>query len=332
MRVAILLLAAACVPPAFGDPKPQVKPAPAGAARGGSDACVAGTKPVQSTKTECAWLVVPRGTKRRATWNFYRTDGKFYTGDRPTEEYVAYRVTPATKQNIAKGVLVASVVGSNGGVPDADGEFWDFGIVESFDWAKNEVRFEGVREPLYLTATRVAVLRFTNGGNVEPVTPDVAKPASTTEAWSQVGKDKKPIAVNDTSPLNDRCPTEHCLRPWVWFVTVEGSAWPARWNGKAFVDAEDPTRVLEKPGVAFRTRAAHHSELKPGMKVILYDSTTKIADEHDAHRKWSFETVESVDHYLQEMTLKDGGSKRPTWNARIMVLYWIAGEPADAVE
>jgi len=308
---------------------------------------------------DCEWLLTPDPTHRRAT-PFLYANNKFWDGNDASKGFVAYRTVPVTRKNLAKGMLVAALTDSyrpqlEGGRLDDDGKYvkangyWDMGIVESIEWEKNLVRLEGVDEPYYLTGTRLAVLKYVDGGTVEkivdakaPAIAELAAPAKAaapSDPWSQVGKDKQPIAVTDDSKLSGNAAecttkTDHCLRPWVWFVTVEGRPVAARWTGKNFVAAEDPKRVIEKPGVAYRTRPAKESDLKEGTKIIMYAWSTKPNSEKDAHfwRGWTFETVEKVDHYKHEMQVKGEDPSKPVENARVMVLFWLPGEKAEAVE
>jgi hypothetical protein len=302
---------------------------------------------------DCTWLSTATATSRRATTMHFGQDPL-----RPG--FVAYRTVPVTRKNLAKGMLVAALVDStsplrSGSITDPSGTriantAWDVGIVASIEWDRNLVRLEGVTEPYYLSGTRLAVLRYT-GDTVEridgvddkaPALADVIQPSTTVEVsdpWSQIGKDKRPLAVADATPLSGRdenCSgkADHCLRPWVWFVNVEGDPIAARWTGAKFVHAADPARGIDAPGTAFRTRPAKESELVPGKKILLFDSATSISSEADAHhwRAWTFATVESVDRYTHTMVLKGGGSKRPTDNARLMVVSWLPGETAAAVD
>ncbi len=315
---------------------------------------------------DCTWLLTPTPTSRRATPYHFGPDGKFVASvqdSNPSAGFVAYRTVPVTRKNLAKGMLITSLMGSSGALPDGGGHpgpdggttdlenaFWDVGIVESIEWDRNIVRLEGVTDPYYLSGSRLVVLRFTDGkleklGGVNdkaPAVADVISPVrkvAVADASAQIGQDKQPLAVADTAPLSNLATTctskvDHCLRPWVWFVDVEHSPVAARWTGNSFVFAGDKGRALDKPGLAYRTRPAKESELVPGTKIILFDSSSPPGSESDAHswRGWSFATVESVDHYAHKMMVKGQETTRPTDNARILVLFWLAGEAASPVE
>lgn len=312
---------------------------------------------------DCTWLLIPTPTTRRATLYHVAPDGKFFTHEHdpnPQPGFVAYRTVPVTRKNLAKGMRAAALMGAGaplldgGGHQDTDGRatlengYWDVGIVESIDWDRNFVRFEGVRDPYFLTGTRVVVLEYVDGGKVTkldgvdarapaPNEVYVAPVLGASDPWSQV-KAKQPIASSDTSKLanvpQDCSPArDHCLRSWVWFVTVDGAPVPARWNGKTFVHATDPDRVIEKPGMAYRTRPARENELVANAKVIVYDSPTRPSGEAAAHhwRAWGFATIESADRATRKVNIA-GSTNRPFDNVRIMVLWWMPGEDAEAVQ
>ena len=315
---------------------------------------------------DCTWLLTPTPTTRRATPYHFGTDGKFFThvqSPNPSPGFVAYRTVPVTKKNLAKGMLVAAVVDNSGARPDgggitqADGTaemqngFWDLGIVDSIEWDRNLVRFEGTDAPYYLSGTRLVVLRYADGEKVEkvegvddkaPAIADLvgpAKPAAAGDPWSQVGKDKQPLATSDVTPMSSlsaECTgkVDHCLRSWVWFVDVGGRPVAARWTGKHFVQAAEPDTVIKKPGLAYRTRPAKDADLKPGTKIVLYDQGTRPASEKAAHfyTAWTFATVESIDRFEKKVQPKGGGSKRLIDSARVLVVYWLPGETAAAVE
>ena len=262
---------------------------------------------------------------------------------------------PVTKKNLAKGMLVAAVV-NDGARPDAgandiENGFWDLGIVESIEWDRNLVRFEGRDAPYYLSGTRLVVLRYEDGGKVEkiegvddkaPAVADVigpAKPVVAGDPWSQVGKDKQPLASADATPMSSlavECTgkQDHCLRSWVWFVDVEGRPVTARWTGKHFVQAAEPGTVIKKPGLAYRTRPAKDTDLAPGTKIILYDQGTRPQSEKDAHfyNGWTFATVESIDRFEKKVQPKGGAARRLIDSARVLVVYWLPGETAAAVD
>jgi hypothetical protein len=315
---------------------------------------------------DCTWLLAPTPTTRRATPYHFGVDGKFFThvqNPNPSPGFVAYRTVPVTKKTLAKGMLVAAVVGNDGPRPDAGGivqadgtaeienGFWDLGIVESIEWDRNLVRFEGRDQPYYLSGTRLVVLRFEDGGKVEkidgveakaPAVADLIGPAKAvgpTDPWTQVGKDKQPLASTDATPMSSlavECAgkQDHCLRPWVWFVDVEGRPVTARWTGKGFVQAAEPEYPIKKPGLAYRTRPAKDTDLKPGTKILVYDQGTRPQSEKDAHfyNGWTFATVESIDRFEKKFQPKGGGSRRLIDSARVLVVYWLPGETAAAVE
>ncbi|HEX5060718.1 MAG TPA: hypothetical protein VFV99_15220 [Kofleriaceae bacterium] len=84
------------------------------------------------------------------------------------DHYVAYRTVPATKQNLAPGVLVfgyKSDYPANGRKAVEDS--WAHGKVASIDLELGYYTLEGREQQLRLSGARVAVLRWEPGGKVE---------------------------------------------------------------------------------------------------------------------------------------------------------------------
>ena len=156
------------------------------------------------------------------------------------------------------------------------------------------------------------------------------------DPWAAVSRDGQPVAFTDATPMTgfqqDCSSRDHCLRPWVWFVDAPRDPLPARWDGSRFVHADLPDAPIERPGVAYRTRAATASDLTPGTRVLVYDGTMPPNSEVEAHRlNWSFVEVGAVDR--NRGTFTDRADQRhPVSQARVLVLYWFAGDKAATVE
>jgi hypothetical protein len=321
---------------------------------------------------DCTWLIAQPHTAspgKQAVAFHLGTDGAWHTAtygdENPEPGFIAYRTVPATRKNLAVGQLVfavaapARVAGGTGtgdrldlGPLDA---IWDTGMVESIDWDAGLVRLEGRTEPYFLSVTRIAALAYTDGAAAveaiegvdatAPAVADVIQPMprkrSTTDPWSQVGKTKQPLAAAaPTARLTgfaDDCSaaTDHCLAPWVWFVDVGNEKLiPARWSGKKFVTATDSDPVTDSHGLAYRTRPAKDADIKVGAKLAIFDGTDPPPSEAGAHarRGWIIGKVTAVDHAAKEFEIDSDSAKHPNGNARVLVVYWLPGEDAAAVE
>jgi hypothetical protein len=118
---------------------------------------------------DCSWLVshelppyrtVPVAREAEATERGFASVG--YSDDDP---YQAFRSVPVTRKNLEVGRLVLVTED-----PPRVGSSWYFGYVEDIDWDAETVRLRDNRhDPYPLAWTRVAVLRYENGGQVEVV-------------------------------------------------------------------------------------------------------------------------------------------------------------------
>lgn len=319
---------------------------------------------------DCTWLItepVSEGTHRSARAFHFRADGTFEdSGDSHAQPgYVAYRSVPATKANLAVGELVLAIAapardaggyGSMNGIDySVQSAVWDVGTVDSIDFAAGTLRLVDRDEPYFLSAVRVPVLKYADGAakveaikGVDATVPAVAdvflpatRPHAVSEPWSQVDKKKQPIAVAEpgapVTKFDDECTpeTDHCLRPWVWFVDIGADKIiPARWTGTAWRRAADPDSPVEGARLAYRTRPAKEAEVKVGAKVLVYTSADAPRSEYEAHMwgRWLIAKVTSVDASAHRFDVEDQASHFATANARILVLGWIKGEKAEAVE
>jgi hypothetical protein len=306
---------------------------------------------------DCSWLIVAYGGGTRVA--HVGKDGYFHDADKLHDvpdkldgTFVAYRTVPVTKKTVAAGSMVFALEPPRDVADGPMPENWRYGKVAAVDWKTRTFTFEGDPDsPFFLAVARVPVLSYQYGDKVEKVEGAVAKaPAiadlvtpgrEPADPWAQVGKDKRPVATAaDAQPLatffaNCAGARDHCLRPWVWFVDVDHRPVPARWTGKQFVGAADETIVLTKPGLAYRTRPAKASELKVGARVLVYESPDPPANERSAHQKinsWVFAEITAVDVAGKKVELDRGGSARPMDNVRVLVLFWLDGEKAEAVE
>jgi len=168
-----------------------------------------------------------------------------------------------------------------------------------------------------------------------------ARPHAVSEPWSQVDKKKQPVAVAEPggalTKFTDECTaeTDHCLRPWVWFVDIGADKIiPARWTGTAWRRAADPDSPVEGARLGYRTRPAKEAEVKVGATVLVYTSDRPPPSEYEAHMwgNWKLGKVASVDAAGHRFDLEDEASHFAIANARILVLGWIAGEKAEAVD
>ncbi|HUQ02903.1 MAG TPA: hypothetical protein VM261_10430 [Kofleriaceae bacterium] len=318
---------------------------------------------------DCTWLVTTPGEKHREATPFHvNPDGDFVEEDwrfrarTNPEGFVAYRTVPVTRENLKVGALAMAFSD-----PVYDGRdmsthvtgfvrnlyAWDVGTVASIDWDSGVLWLDGHRDGFFLAAARVPVLRYTRGGTVEampgalakaPAVADVIRPgraAHTSDPWSQVDRRHQPVAADDPHAMAGLAETcnarvDHCLRPWVWFVDDGGTPAPARWTGKAFVRAADADMVIDHPGLAYRTRPAKESELRPGRRVLVFRNTERgPASQDDAHATrgdWMFAEVGKVDANFHVFTVKGSDDRYPVDNARLLVLFWLPGEDATAVE
>ena len=310
---------------------------------------------------DCTWLVTqPNGGADPLARAFHlNTDGEFVDAFEdtyhPQPGFVAYRTVPVTRATLRVGALVMAVPApaQDGGRVDSAAwalrTRWNVGTVASIDWDGGTLRLEGHREPYFLSAARLAVLRSVDGGKVEtipgvdaraPSVADVIAPrrgAVGSDPWAAVGGDGQPLASADASAMTgfheDCSRRDHCLRPWVWFVDGATDPVPARWTGSQFVNADEADAPLRRPGVAYRTKAATAADLAPGQRVLLYYGSTPPTSEVEAHTRqhWSFAEVAEVDPGRGTFT-DGGGQRRPIALARVLVLYWIAGDRAAKVE
>ena len=66
--------------------------------------------------------------------------------------------------------------------------------------------------------------------------------------------------------------------------------------------------------------------------MLVYDGSMPPSSEVEAHRlHWSFVQVRSVDRDRGTFTDRDD-QRHPIAQARVLVLYWFAGDPAATVE
>lgn len=80
--------------------------------------------------------------------------------------FVAYRTVPATRKNLAVGALA---VAHEQPIPkDANVAFdlWTMGVVERIDWDLGMLWFAGSEDARFITSTRIAVLKYPQGGKV----------------------------------------------------------------------------------------------------------------------------------------------------------------------
>lgn len=318
---------------------------------------------------DCTWLVTTADDRHRLASPFHvNAAGDFVEeewrsrGRVNPEGLVAYRTVPVTRANLKVGGLAMAFAGPVWDGKDPSTHMtgfvrnlyrWDVGTVASIDWDSGVVWLDGHREAFLLAAARVPVLRYTPGGEVEaipgavvtaPSVSEVIRPgraARTSDPWAQVDARHQPIATVDAHALTgiqETCDArvDHCLRPWVWFVDDGGTPAPARWNGKAFVRAADPDMVIERPGLAYRTRPAKESELRPGRRVLVYRNSERgppsQTDAHATRGDWMFAEVGKVDANFHVFTVKGSDERYPVDNARLLVLFWLAGEDAAAVD
>ena len=87
-------------------------------------------------------------------------------------------------------------------------------------------------------------------------------------------------------------------------------------------------------GVAYRTRPATAAELTAGLRMILYDRSPLPRSQLDAHaaHDWSFVEVDTVDRGAGTFIDRDHGKRHAIDSARVLVLYWLAGDKAATVE
>lgn len=320
---------------------------------------------------DCTWLVtepVSEGEHQAArAFHFMAADGKFEdAGDSYAQPgYVAYRSVPATKANLAVGELVFAIappardargIGAANGLDySATSAIWDVGTVESIDFAAGTLRLVDRDEPYFLSVVRVPVVKLADGAakaeaikGVDATVPKVAdvflpttRTRTVSDPWSQVDKKKQPVAVADPgaalTKFDDECTaaTDHCLRPWVWFVDIGADKIiPARWTGKAWRRAADPDSPVEGARLAYRTRPAKEAEVKVGAKVLVYESQDAPRSEYQAHMwgQWLIGKVTSVDATAHRFDIEGEASHFATANARVLVLWWMTGEKAEAVE
>lgn len=307
---------------------------------------------------DCTWIVTQSrggGQDHRASAFHVGPDGGFVaapdgTSVNPQPGFVAYRSVPATRANLRVGALAIAVPApARDAGPTPLDAIWHVGTVASIDWSAGTLRLEGQREPYFVSAARIAVLRYQDGGRVEALAGDARAPsladldapsatAATSDPWAAVDRDGQPIAIDDTAPLatfDDTCGprADHCLRPWVWFVESNQRLVPSRWTGKRFVLADDARTAVEPAGIAYRTRPASAS-LAPGARVVVYGDGGLPTSQRTAHlvRGWHLADVEHVDRARGTFTVAGSDHAIPIANARELVLYWLAGDRATRVD
>ena len=137
-------------------------------------------KPCTAARDHClpaiTWIVVQsptRGDIQTGRPAAFRPDGPdtpYYSSaplgrDNP---YIAYRTVPATRANLVAGVT-ASAIEFPDTYPKSPIEaftYWHTGVVDKVDWEMGFVYLVGREEPMFITATRVAVMSYTPGGKV----------------------------------------------------------------------------------------------------------------------------------------------------------------------
>ncbi|MBK9035426.1 MAG: hypothetical protein IPL61_29915 [Myxococcales bacterium] len=302
---------------------------------------------------DCSWFVAHEKTAV-ARPHLLGTDGAWIGTDISYETDVrAYRTVPATRRNLKVGVTAVAVPEGARAPEDETAALdeWRIGTVESIDWAAGTVRLGGEfnKDPYYISATRVAVLRYQTGGKVEaiagmdPRAPTVdelvlpaARAAGSADPWAQVDSAGQPRVVTDETPLTSSkqdCASkhDHCLRPWTWFVETDDGLQPLRWGRDGWVSPVGAH--VGRPTVAYRTRPARPDDLHAGQRVITYrDSKTGPANEAEAYdqRFWAIGEIETVerDHFR----ISGDYANFALDNARVPVLWWLPGEKAAAVE
>lgn len=275
----------------------------------------------------------------------------------PVEGYTALRTVPATRALLAPGATVVALAPplrhpSSGG--EAYAHVWALGTVARVDWARGAVYLDGRDDRYWISATRVAVLSWRPGGRVTVLdgrardaltvrAADVVLPAAAAAApadpWAAIDPagqprlddDDAPIATTDTGPCD--AARDHCLRPWLWFVDVDGAAVPARRTARGFVHATRPDAAVHGAGMAYRTAPADAAALRPGALVIVYDQHSDgPGTEHDAmSRPWRLAKIARV---LPDRTAVElaGGDRASIDLVRTAVVRWFPGERAEAVD
>lgn len=270
-------------------------------------------------------------------------------------DYTALRTVPATRALLTAG---ATVVVLTPGVrhPSSGGEaynrVWDLGVVDRVDWKGGALYLAGRDGRYWISAARVAVLSWRPGEDVaavggltraqmkvgkgDVIAPAVAPP-SVAEPWAEVDADGQPrvagagepIAETETTPCD--AAHDHCLRPWLWFVDVDGAAVPARYTRKGFVRAARPDASLEV-GYAYRTAPATAASVRAGATVVVFAGhSAGPSTEHEAmDRAWRLAKVARVlpDGLAVEL---EGGDRASLALVRVPALRWFAGDRAEAL-
>lgn len=309
---------------------------------------------------QCMWLQVPeKDAINSGIQTYFDEDTSAIDSFGPP--WVAYRTVPATKRLLTPGAIVTFAKYPSK-VPSASfGRYsssWVTGKLDRVDWKAGKVYLVGSRDPGWLSATRVAVLEYREGGKVQIVggrkrdelavrkdevfAPPADAPINL-DPWSEVAANGFPKAQSDDQPLerDGTCTaaTNHCLRSWAWLVD-NGSGdrvWAARYDGTSFLSYEAvhnaPAKVSPLTGVvaAYRTVPAKKETLEKGMIVF---NIPMIGGEESAHSRWEMAKVVRVEDD-RDVRVEDSYGRVVPWtiaSTRVAVVVWYPGEKAEKVE
>ena len=272
----------------------------------------------------------------------------------PPPGYTAYRTVPATRRMLVQGSLAVALDYPSKAPASEEAvsqSYWNVGVVASVDWTAGKVFLVGHDGPYWISAARVPVLAWKEGGKVEIIgkrsrdqlavaADEVVQPANdvarVADPWSQVGKDGAPIEPKDTVRLERkesvRCDAahDHCLRPWAWFTEDGPKVRPVMFKNGTMNQVFDIDRLgaVNGKAMSYRTVPATGDNLKQG--ALAFFTQSDIQHESDAFStEWLGGTVVEVQPEAGVFKVEGDSRYWKIRHARVAVIAWFPGEKAE---